>query len=145
VEGRDHRRRPVAGAPHEDHGSRGPPPIVRGTITRVQVERVPARTRPPQVLWLRWAGPTNSIWIWPGVRMCRFDLDHTVRFCRQALGWTTPRPHQPEQAERWTWLVLAGYSQLRLARAAAIDVRLPWERARPQPRQPRIPWVRSQA
>jgi hypothetical protein len=30
---------------------------VRGTILRVQVQRVPARTRPPKVLWLWWAGP----------------------------------------------------------------------------------------
>jgi DDE superfamily endonuclease len=30
------------------HGSGGPRPIVRGTILRVQVERVPARTRPAQ-------------------------------------------------------------------------------------------------
>ena len=30
--------------------------------------------------------------------------------------------------------MLAGYTQLRLARAVAIDIRLPWERARPQPR-----------
>jgi hypothetical protein len=37
---------------HPGHGSRGPRPIVRGTIVRVQVQRVPARTRPPKVLWL---------------------------------------------------------------------------------------------
>jgi hypothetical protein len=36
---------------------RAPRPIVRGTIIRVVVERVPARTRPPKVLWLWWAGP----------------------------------------------------------------------------------------
>jgi DDE superfamily endonuclease len=42
---------------HPGHGSRGPRPIVRGTIIRVQVQRVPARTRPPKVLWLWWAGP----------------------------------------------------------------------------------------
>ena len=42
---------------HPGHGSRGPRPIVRGTILRVQVQRVPARTRPPKVLWLWWAGP----------------------------------------------------------------------------------------
>ena len=47
----------------------------------------------------------------------RFDLEHTVRFCKQTLGWTTPRPRHPEQADRWTWLVLAAYTQLRLARA----------------------------
>jgi hypothetical protein len=38
------------------HGSRGPRPIVRGTVIRVQVQRVPAKTRPPKVLWLWWAG-----------------------------------------------------------------------------------------
>ena len=64
----------------------------------------------------------------------RFDLEHTVRFCKQTLGWTTPRPRHPEQAERWTWLVLAGYAQLHLARQVAGDQRLPWERPRPQPR-----------
>jgi DDE superfamily endonuclease len=42
---------------HPGHGSRGPRPIVRGTVLRVAVERVPARTRPPKVLWLWWAGP----------------------------------------------------------------------------------------
>ena len=34
----------------------------------------------------------------------------------------------PEQADRWTWLVLAAYTQLRLARALVADRRLPWER-----------------
>jgi len=64
----------------------------------------------------------------------RFDLEHTVRFGKQTLGWTTPRPRHPEQADRWTWLVLAAYAQLRLARQVACDQRLPWERPRPQPR-----------
>ena len=122
---------------HPGHGSRGPRPIVRGTVLRVQVERVPARTRPPKVLWLWWAGPEgvqldlDLAW---RAYIRRFDLDHTVRFCKQTLGWTTPRPRHPEQADRWTWLVLAGYTQLRLARQAAGDQRLPWERPRPQPR-----------
>jgi hypothetical protein len=40
----------------------------------------------------------------------------------------------PEQADRWTWLVLAAYAQLRLARDIVADQRLPWERPRPQPR-----------
>ncbi len=34
----------------------------------------------------------------------------------------------PEQADRWTWLVLAAYIQLCLARALVADRRLPWER-----------------
>ena len=120
---------------HPGHGSRGPRPIVRGTILRIQVEHVPARTRPPKVLWLWWAGPgqldLDLAW---RAYVRRFDLEHTVRFAKQTLGWTIPRPRQPEQAERWTWLVLAGYTQLRLARQLAADTRLPWERPRPQPR-----------
>jgi hypothetical protein len=50
---------------HPGHGSRGPRPIVRGTVLRVQVERVPACTRPPNVLRLWWAGPAG----------CELDLD----------------------------------------------------------------------
>jgi hypothetical protein len=117
---------------HPGHGNRQPRPIVRGTILRVQVERVPARTRPPKVLWLWWAGPgeldLDLAW---RAYVRRFDLEHTVRFCKQTLGWTTPRPRHPEQADRWTWLVLAAYAQLRLARQLASDQRLPWERPRP--------------
>jgi hypothetical protein len=119
---------------HLGHGSGGPRPIVRGTVICVQVERVPARTRPPKVLWLWWAGPAglpldlDLAW---RAYIRRFDLEHTVRFWKQTLGWTTPRPRHPEQAERWTWLVLACDAQLRLARAVVADARLPWERPRP--------------
>jgi hypothetical protein len=122
---------------HPGHGTRRPRPIVRGTVIRVQVERVPARTRPPKVLWLWWAGPAglqlDLDLAWRAYTR-RFDLEHTVRFAKQTLGWTIPRPRHPEQADRWTWLVLAAYAQLRLARAVAGDQRLPWERPRPQPR-----------
>jgi DDE superfamily endonuclease len=122
---------------HPGHGSRGPRPIVRGTIIRVQVQRVPAKTRPPKVLWLWRAGPgeldLDLVW---RAYIRRFDLEHTIRFCKQTLGWTIPRPRHPAQADRWTWLVLAGYTQLRLARQIAGDQRLPWERPRPQPRLP---------
>jgi hypothetical protein len=119
---------------HPGHGTRRPRPIVRGTVICVQVERVPARTRPPKVLWLWWAGPAglqldlDLAW---RAYVRRFDLEHTIRFCKQTLGWPTPRPRHPEQADRWTWLVLAGYTQLRLARAVAGDQRLPWERPDP--------------
>jgi hypothetical protein len=117
---------------HPGHGSRGPRPIVRGTIIRVQVERVPAKTRPPKVLWLWWAGPgqpdLDRAW---RAYTRRFDLEHTIRFAKQTLGWTTPRVRTPAQAERWTWLVVAGYTQLRLARQLVADQRLAWERTRP--------------
>lgn len=122
---------------HPGHGTRGPRPIVRGTVLRVQVERVPAKTRPPKVLWLWWAGPSgvevdlDLAW---RAYVRRFDLEHTVRFAKQILGWTTPRLRHPEQADRWTWLVLTAYAQLRLARQVADDQRLPWERPRPRSR-----------
>lgn len=65
----------------------GAPPIVRGTVIRVEVEHLPKST----------------------------------------LGWTTPALGTPEQADRWTWLVVAAYTQLRLARGLVDDMRLPWE------------------
>ena len=43
-----------------------------------------------------------------------------IRFLKQTLGWTIPRVRHPEQADRWTWLVLAAFTQLRLARALPI-------------------------
>jgi hypothetical protein len=58
-------------------------------------------------------------------------LEHTIRFCKQALGWTTPRVRTPEQAGRWTWPILAAHTPLRLARPLAADLRRPWERPLP--------------
>jgi hypothetical protein len=119
---------------HPGHGTRRPRPIVRGTIIRVAVERIPAKTRPPKVLWLWWAGPAGCALdlelAWRAYTR-RFDCEHTIRFCKQTLGWTTPRVRHPQQAERWTWLVLAAYTQLRLARLVVADQRLAWERPRP--------------
>ena len=118
---------------HEGRGSRGPLPIVVGTLVLVEVERLPRgeRRRKPRVLWLWWHGPEretpNLELIWRSY-VRRFDLEHTFRFLKQALGWSTPRLRHPEQADRWTWLVLAAFTQLRLARAHVADLRLPWER-----------------
>ena len=33
----------------------------------------------------------------------------------------------PEQVDRWSWLVLLAYTQLRLAHLVIADQRLPWE------------------
>jgi len=114
---------------HPGRGTRQPRPIVRGSVVLVEVGRLPARPYPPQVLWLWWAGPgvpdLDLLW---RADVRRFDLEHTLRFCQQRLGWTTPRVRHPEQADRWTWLVVAAYTQLRLARPWIADRRLPWER-----------------
>ena len=111
----------------------GLPPIVRGSVIRVDVERLPKpSTRANnKVLWLWWSGPGK-----PDLELClnaylhRFDLEHTYRFVKNTLGWTTPSLRTPEQADRWTWVVVAGYTQLRMARGIVGDLRLPWERPR---------------
>jgi hypothetical protein len=104
-------------------------PVVRGTVVLVEVGKLPKVTRKPKKLWLWWSGQSEAdldlIW---RAYCRRFDLEHTIRFMKQTLGWTTPRVRHPEQADRWTWLVLAAYAQLRLARAIVADARLPWER-----------------
>src|SRR5215207_6882347 len=62
------------------------------------------------VLW--WHGPLG---ITPDLDLLwrsyvrRFDLEHTFRFFKQTLGWTTPRLRHPEQADRWSWLIVAAY------------------------------------
>jgi hypothetical protein len=54
-------------------------------------------------------------------------FEHTIRFAKQTLGATTPKVRTPEQADRWTWLILAALTQLRLARDLVADHRLPWQ------------------
>ena len=106
------------------------PPIVRGSVIRVAVEHLPkAISRVKKTLWLWWSGPGS-----PDLDVCwraylrRFDLEHTYRFAKNTLGWTTPALCTPDQADRWTWLIVAAYTQLRLARGLVADDRLPWER-----------------
>ena len=108
------------------------PPIVTGTIIRVEVEHLPKPTsRTKKTLWLWWSGPDT-----PDLDLCwraylrRFDIEHTFRFLKNTLGWTTPSVCTPEQADKWTWLIAAIYTQLRLARQLIADHRLPWERPR---------------
>jgi len=40
----------------------------------------------------------------------------------------------PEAADRWTWIVLAAHTLLRLARPLATECRLPWQAPTPPPR-----------
>ena len=48
----------------------------------------------------------------------RFDIEHMFRFLKQVLGWTRPRLRDPAAADRWTWIVIACYAQLWLARSS---------------------------
>src|SRR5215213_1533525 len=117
---------------HPGRGTRGPRPIVRGTVVLVEVSRLPRPTRLPKRRWLWWSGPGEPhlavLWL---AYVRRFDIEHTLRFAKQTLLWTAPRPRQPAQADRWTWLVVAAYTQLRLARELVSEQRLPWERPLP--------------
>jgi len=117
---------------HAAKGTRGPTPLVRGTLILVEVSRLPRQTRHPRALWLWWhgTGTPDLALLWRAY-VRRFDQEHTFRFVKQTLGWTTPRVRYPGQADRWTWLVLLAYTQLRLARALVRDQRLPWERPLP--------------
>jgi Transposase DDE domain len=117
---------------HATRGTRRPRPIMRGTLVLVEVTRLPGRTRKPKVLWLWWAGPgTPALAVLWRAYVRRFDLEHTFRLLKQTLNWTVPRVRLPEQADRWTWLLVTAYTQLRLAQPCVRDQRLPWERRRP--------------
>jgi len=65
---------------------------------------------------------------WWSMFIRRFDLEHTFRFLKQTLGWTRPHLREPATADRWTWLIIAAHTQLRLARPLAADHRLPWQK-----------------
>jgi hypothetical protein len=118
---------------HARRDARGQRPIVRGTLLLVEDSRLRQHTRAPQALWLWWHMPQipasipNLDRAWRAY-VRRFDVEHTFRFLKQSLNWTIPRVRHPEQADRWTWLVLLAYTQLRLARPLAGDQPLPWQR-----------------
>ncbi|MEU1117062.1 MULTISPECIES: NF041680 family putative transposase [unclassified Streptomyces] len=105
-------------------------PVVEGTLVRLKVEHLSKeREAPPVWLWSSTTGATPAdVDLWWQVFLRRFDLEHTFRFGKQILGWTTPKIRTPEAADRWTWLVVVAHTQLRLARPLAADFRRPWEK-----------------
>jgi hypothetical protein len=104
-------------------------PIIEGTLIRIRVDRLPG-DRAPKPVWLWHSHPEAAELDLQRVFrifLRRFDIEHTFRFLKQTLGWTRPRLRTPQQADRWTWLIIAAYTQLRLARGLATDLRRPWE------------------
>lgn len=108
----------------------GPLPIIAGSLIRLTVDRLPG-DRNPKPLWL-WisridltAEQMDRLW---QAFLRRFDVEHTFRFAKQTLGWTRPRIRSSEQGDRWTWLIIAAHTQLRLARGLTTDLRRPWEK-----------------
>jgi hypothetical protein len=111
-------------------GHQGQLPVLPGTVIRLRVEHLPGDASPqPMWLWTNRTGLSASL-----VDRCwqaflrRFDIEHTFRFLKQALGWTAPHLRDPAAADTWTWLILAAYAQLWLARHLATDLRRPWEK-----------------
>lgn len=98
-------------------------------MIRLQVDRLPGG-HDPLPLWL-WSSATGLSGEDVDVRwqafLRRFDLEHTFRLMKQTLGWTRPKLRTPEAGDRWTWLIIAAHTQLRLVRQAAADLRRPWE------------------
>ncbi len=108
-------------------------PVIDGTLIRLQVDHLPGN-RDPEPLWL-WttaaataADTVNRTW---QAFLRRFDLEHTFRFLKQVPGWTRPKLRAPAAADRWTWLIIACYAQLRLARHLVADLKLPWQQPCP--------------
>jgi hypothetical protein len=123
------------------------PPVVKATLIRLAVTRLPGGRTSPRPIWLWYAGPGQPAPGQPapgqpgpgqaGLDLCwrgylhRYDLEHTFRFAKHGLGWDKARVRTPAQAARWTWLIITALTQLRLARPIAEDHRLPWEKPRP--------------
>ena len=122
--------------PWLDHPEGEDLPIIEGTLVRLQVEHLPG-DRAPKPVWLWTSRPETTAeqvdQAWQAY-LRRFDLEHTFRFFKQQLGWTTPRLRDPAAADRWTWLIIAVYTQLHLARGRINDLRRPWERPCPPDR-----------
>jgi hypothetical protein len=115
--------------PHQEY------PLIEGTLIRLAVT-APARAG-LEPMWL-WASDPDAgldadavAVLWQAY-LRRFDLEHTFRFLKQQLGWDKAMLRDPAAADRWTWLIIACYAQLWLARDLTADIRLPWQR--PQPR-----------
>jgi hypothetical protein len=127
---------------HGDRGwfaGRGKLPVLRGTLLHVTAGRLPDGRDPHRQLWLWHAGPgplsLDELW---RAYLGRFDIEHAIRTLKGTLGLTAAKLRTPEQADRWTRVVIAAHAQLLLARPLAADLRRPWEK-HPDPGRPLPP------
>ena len=69
---------------HAKRGTRQARPIVRGTLIRLEVERLPKPTKVPVRVFLWWWGsnPPDLETSWR-MYVARFSIEHTFRFFKQ--------------------------------------------------------------
>ena len=106
-------------------------PVIEGTLIRLQVEHLPG-DRDPKPVWL-WSSRTGATadrcGPAAGRRSCAASTLNTPSGCSNRPSAGPPRSSAtPHAADRWTWLIIAAHTQLRLARPLAADLRRPWER-----------------
>jgi hypothetical protein len=124
---------------HDKRGTRQARPIVRGTLIRLEVERLPKPTtvpvpRLPLVVGAGVARSSNESF---GGPLPGSPSNLPFAASNRSGSWTAPQLRSPQAADRWTWLWLLASVQLRLARPLVIDHRLPWQA--PVPREKRTP------
>ena len=125
-----HQRLDRASQAWADWPARVPLPVIPGTLIRLACDGPCCRAP----MWLRASAPDAGDALVRALWQCylrRFDLEHTFRFLKQQLGWTRPLLRGPAAADRWTWLLIACYAQLCLARRLAPLTRMPWHPPRP--------------
>lgn len=103
---------------HGEPTTRGPLPVIEGTVIRPQVDHLPGGNDPKPV-WL-WCSTVDMAETdvdrhWQTF-LRRLDIEHTFRLFKQTLGWTVPKLRDPAAADRWTLLVIVVHTPLRLTR-----------------------------
>ncbi len=111
-------------------------PVVKGTVICVTVERLPDGRKPLKDPWLWHHGPAKADarlvdLLWKAY-LRRFDQEHFHRFAKAYLGLDAAHLASAQATDWWAALVMAAYTQLRLASALVEDLRRPWHK-KPEP------------
>lgn len=90
-------------------------------------------------IWLLWTGelPEELMELRHSYQR-RFGVDHWNRLCKQRLHWTLPQLGSPEQAQRWSQVVVMLSWQLWLAREESEESALPWQKPQQTPSPGRV-------
>jgi hypothetical protein len=114
-------------------GFDGELPIVEGTLIQLQIQHLPGDRSPDRCAAL--VIPRRHLRRSGGPRLA--GVPPPVRYrARVPVLQAGPRldpaeAPRPGRRRPWTWILLACYAQLHLARRLAADIRLPWQRPSP--------------